>query len=209
MSGIQQMMLGGGASIPATPGQVEYVDFGITDWIVPERVTSICAVCIGAGGNGLQNSGNVYGGGGGGLAYKNNIAVVPGQTLRFYREESIELINITTGNIILLSATHGQSGAGAPTGGGVGSNGDANFSGGGGTGGFGGVYPGGGAGTYTANGATGAGTGTSLNGTTGGGSICGAGGTSVYSGSPSLGGFGGIRVIWGAGRSYPSNAAAV
>ena len=52
---------------------------GTYTWIAPQGVTSVCAVAVGGGGGGgyQWNSG---GGGGGGLGWKNNIAVVPGQS---------------------------------------------------------------------------------------------------------------------------------
>jgi hypothetical protein len=48
-------------------------------WVCPEGVTSVSVVVVGAGGN---QSGNTPSGGagGGGLGYRNNIAVTPGQT---------------------------------------------------------------------------------------------------------------------------------
>ena len=50
------------------------------NWYVPEGVTSISAVCVGGGGSGMaEHDGG--GGGGGALAYKNNIAVTPGQKI--------------------------------------------------------------------------------------------------------------------------------
>ena len=52
---------------------------GSYTWIAPQGVTSVCAVAVGGGGGGgFQWSSG--GGGGGGLGWKNNIAVVPGQS---------------------------------------------------------------------------------------------------------------------------------
>lgn len=45
---------------------------GIYTWTPPKGVTSVCVVCIGAGGSSI---GNGFGGGGGGLGWKNNIPV--------------------------------------------------------------------------------------------------------------------------------------
>lgn len=56
---------------------------GSGNWTVPDGVTSICIVCIGAGGGGDATSGDTVGGGGGALAYRNNIAVTPGQQLPY------------------------------------------------------------------------------------------------------------------------------
>ena len=54
--------------------------FSTYTWTVPEGVTEISVVCIGGGGSGCpQHDGES--GSGGGLAYKNNIAVTPGSTI--------------------------------------------------------------------------------------------------------------------------------
>lgn len=57
------------------PGEQIYTTPGTYSWTAPEGVTSVSVVAIGGGGNGY-----VGGGGGGGLGYKNNIAVVPGNS---------------------------------------------------------------------------------------------------------------------------------
>ena len=58
--------------------QTEFTTPGTYTWIAPLGVTSVSAVCVGGG----ATAGQTYyvGGGGGGLGYKNNIAVVPGQS---------------------------------------------------------------------------------------------------------------------------------
>ena len=58
-------------------GQQAYTTPGTYTWVAPAGVTSVSAVCVGAGGGGFRDGG---GGGGGGLAWVNNIAVVPGQS---------------------------------------------------------------------------------------------------------------------------------
>ena len=51
------------------------------DWYVPEGVTSISVLAVGGGGSGIgEHDGGS--GGGGSLAYKNNIAVTPGQMIK-------------------------------------------------------------------------------------------------------------------------------
>lgn len=67
------------------PGQDLFDTPGTTSWLCPAGVTSVCVVCIGGGGGGMiynQNSSTnsfaMNGGTGGGLGWKNNIAVVPG-----------------------------------------------------------------------------------------------------------------------------------
>ena len=64
------------------PGQVEYTTAGTYYWTAPINVTSVCVVAVGGGGsNGLRGTtGYAVGGGGGGLGWKNNIPVTPGQT---------------------------------------------------------------------------------------------------------------------------------
>ncbi|MGL5281441.1 MAG: hypothetical protein ACRC8W_06695 [Plesiomonas shigelloides] len=57
---------------PTKGGQVLFDTWGSFDWVVPEGVTSICACSIATG----LNSGA-----GGGLSYRNNIPVQPGETL--------------------------------------------------------------------------------------------------------------------------------
>lgn len=65
-------------------GAAEFVTPGTYTWIVPKKVYAVSVVCIGGGSAGIGNYGaatDVYSGGGGGLGYKNNIAVTPGQTI--------------------------------------------------------------------------------------------------------------------------------
>ena len=69
---------GGGA---AAAGQAFYGQGeGATSWTCPPGVTSVCVVCIGggAGNQGGATSSGHGGGGAGGLGWKNNIAVTPG-----------------------------------------------------------------------------------------------------------------------------------
>ncbi len=53
------------------------------NWSVPAGVTAISVVCVGGGGAGETNHDGASGGGGG-LAYKNGIAVTPGDTITVY-----------------------------------------------------------------------------------------------------------------------------
>jgi hypothetical protein len=62
-------------------GQIEYTTAGSYSFLVPDGVTSISAVAVGAGGGGGSTGGSGGGGGGGGgLGWKNNITVIPGQS---------------------------------------------------------------------------------------------------------------------------------
>lgn len=79
-------------SSASTAGQIEYrgnVAAYLTTspstttytWVCPAGVTSVSVVCVGAGGSGCKGDSSPYtGGGGGGLGWKNNIPVVPGNS---------------------------------------------------------------------------------------------------------------------------------
>ena len=75
---------GGGFQIqgqmPPPTGQQAYTTAGTYTWTAPENVTSVSVVCVGGGASGYTASGYAVGGGGGGLGWKNNISVTPGQT---------------------------------------------------------------------------------------------------------------------------------
>ena len=66
----------------APPGQVLFDVPGTYIWTCPPGVTSVCVVCVGGGasGRGVRNETgySAYGGGGGSLAWRNNIQVQPG-----------------------------------------------------------------------------------------------------------------------------------
>ena len=69
-------LTGDPTEVPPPPsGQAEFTTPGTYTWTAPDRVTSVCVVCVGAGGQG-----QTVGGQGGSLAYKNNITVTPGQS---------------------------------------------------------------------------------------------------------------------------------
>lgn len=59
-------------------GQQAYTTAGTYSWVCPAGVTSVSAVCVGAGAWSPGTTGE--GGGGGELRYKNNIAVIPGNS---------------------------------------------------------------------------------------------------------------------------------
>lgn len=100
MSAIQQILLAGNGRPPYT-GQESFITPGTFTWICPEGVTSVCAVAIGPGWNGVQINNQPYGGAGGGLGYKNNIPVVPGQSYTVVVGAS----NTTTGSYFGSSDT--------------------------------------------------------------------------------------------------------
>jgi len=68
---------GAGGSIDNGALQQEWTSSGSYSWTCPDGVTSVCAVCVGAGGDGGSNK---HGDGGGGLGWKNDIPVTPGQS---------------------------------------------------------------------------------------------------------------------------------
>ena len=59
-------------------------DNGADTWTVPEGVTSISVATLGAGAVGREIGGGDVGGGGGALAYTNNITVTPGDVFSVY-----------------------------------------------------------------------------------------------------------------------------
>jgi hypothetical protein len=74
------------APVPAAAGQAEFTTPGTYSWTAPAGVTSVSVVCIGAGGAGTRGTSPSdenqlrQGGGAGGLGWKNNIPVTPGQS---------------------------------------------------------------------------------------------------------------------------------
>ena len=141
--------LRGMATVNPSFGQAEWTTGGTYSWTCPAGVTSVCAVCVGSGGG--QRSG-----GGGGLGWKNNIPVTPGQSY------TVEVGAVDTGNgsqSYFIDATTVQGGGGA--GNGVQGDGGGYVGDGGGNGGVGSIGAhgdhggGGGAGGYSGTGGTG------------------------------------------------------
>ncbi len=184
-------------SVYTGSGQLSFTSAGSQTWVVPDGVTSICAVTIGGGG-GARNGTTRGGGQGGGLAYKNDIPVTPGETLTIeVGDGGQSKVNAFGGNggdsyvsrasTMLCHAAGGQGGRSADT---ANSSlygkplvGDNLTVGKGGTGGgdSGESGGGGGAGGYTGNGGNGASTASTggnagYNGTGGGGGGGGSGG---------------------------------
>ena len=68
-------------------GQVSFTTIGTTTWTVPQYVSSISVVAVGAGGSAdkaPQPSSSTAGAGGGGLGWKNNYPVVTGQQITVF-----------------------------------------------------------------------------------------------------------------------------
>jgi hypothetical protein len=155
------------AVTPNANGEDAYTEAGTYTWIAPVGVTSVCVVAIGGGG--VR--------GAGGLGYKNNIAVTPGQSytvqVGFGEYNASPSVTSTDSFFINTSTVRGGRGTGA-TGGTFTGDGGGN----GGTGNFGSNSggSGGGAGGYSGNGANGVSNNTVGNTGAGGGGGSGAGG---------------------------------
>ena len=166
-------------------------------WTCPSYVTSVCVLCIGGGGGGDNGLGN-YAGGGGGLAWKNNIPVTPGQSYQ------IVVGHGGQGGSSGYSAIDGQDGGDSyfmntstVVGRGGGGGGTSNGAGGGYTGDGGGTGGNGGNGS-DGNGAGGGGAaGYSGNGGNGGGGSAQSGGSSGSGGGAGGGGVGGSKAYYG------------
>jgi hypothetical protein len=121
-----------------TPGQDEYTTPGSYSWTAPAGVTSVCVVCVGSGGSGAPYTGK--GGGGGALAYKNNIAVTPGQSYTVYvgtYSGSPNSDSSFDGTTVKAGGGNGPVAGAVISGtGGNGGSANQNWSGGGGAGGY-------------------------------------------------------------------------
>ena len=150
---------GAGGSIDNGALQQEWTTPGTYNWTAPDGVTSVCAVCVGAGADGSSNK---HGDGGGGLGWKNDIPVTPGQSYTVVVGAKASgggnsyFINNTT-----VKGGGGSTGSSSP-GGSPGTGGDFVGDGGGNGGGggsqnqsTGGSGGGGGAGGYSGNGGNG------------------------------------------------------
>ena len=82
MNFLSQFMMMSSAIIAASPADDEavFTTPGEHTWVAPPKVRSVSVVCIGGGGSPLVSSSDFPGGGGGGLAYANDIPVIPGQS---------------------------------------------------------------------------------------------------------------------------------
>jgi len=170
----------GGASGPA-PGQQAYTTFGTFTWVAPAGVTSVCVVCVG-GGAYLSA---------GGLGWKNDIAVVPGNsyTVRVGNSSPFEFSNGQSSYFISEATVSGGGGTWG------GSTGGTFIGTGGGNGGGSPTFGGGGAGGYTGNGGNGAG-GWGANGGAGNGGGGGGGAAEVVSNAYYwAGGGGGVGIL--------------
>lgn len=139
---LEQLMMVSGKVSPV--GQVEYSQaIGTIEVVIPSDVISVCGVVVALGGS------HQYGGNGGGLSWRNNIPVTPGETLYYTVTATLSGLyrngDHITGEILLLASSNGKGGKAADP-----------INDGGGNGGAGSrdqyYRSGGGAGGYTGNG---------------------------------------------------------
>lgn len=196
-------------STGTAPQQVAYTTAGTYQWTAPAGITSVSALAIGGGGSCATDG--VNGGAGGGLGWRNNIAVTPGSTYTvvvgaygnklangpgqaggdsYFNSPGVVLG--AGGNIFTTTGVPAAGGAFAGTGGGKGGAGGLNPSG---------YAGGGGAGGYAGNGGVGGSTGDGGDGAGGGGGGGGAGNGSAGGGGVGLLGQGAN----GAHGSYGAN----
>lgn len=193
-------------------GQVEFTTPGTYSWTAPAGVTSVCAVCVGAGGGGREYSPFYifcWGGAGGGLGWKNNISVTPGQSYTVVVGAGNSAADGGDSYFINTSTVRGGGGnavSGSPAGTALGGTwtGDGGGEGGDAYGGSSYFSAGGGAGGYSGNGGNGGrrtGSNTATNGGNGAGGGGGGGGGNFNFTSISAGRGGGGVGIYGEGAS--------
>lgn len=219
---------------PPIIGCQTYTTAGTYSWVVPAGITRVSVVTVGGGSAG--RCGTIkQGGGGGALAYVNNISVTPGETLGVivgaggtgstggdssFKRGCTTLAGAGGGSFgiggAIITGTGGAGGApGSP-----GSN--ASGTGGGGAGGYSGAGGAGGTGGNYSSGAAGsAGTGGAGGGGGGGGFTCtgsfeisyagsGGGGVGIYgAGTSGAGGAGGTTGAGGGGGGGSNGSSAV
>lgn len=202
---IYTYLTSGGSTITATAQkQITFT--------VPDGVTSISVLCVGAGGWTIGGNGN--GGGGGALAYTNNYAVIPGQTYTVIIGRSDSANQAASSGTLASSRDSTFGGTICGAGGGQSNSGAGVDNVGGavlyGTGGAGGVgkylgtgYSGGGGGAGGYSGTGGTGGIANSSGSVGTGGSGGGGGGSTTGG---FGGFGGGAGIYGLGSNGTGGA---
>jgi Concanavalin A-like lectin/glucanases superfamily/IPT/TIG domain len=207
-----QALYDGGSSAIPTAGYVSSTATSYTyNWTAPSGVYTVSVVCVGAGGfNFGTASGAAGGGGGGALAYKNNIAVTPGNSYtvvvgRSPNGGTAGSSSFSNGVITVTAGGGGGATSGAPSAtGGAGGLPSGTYDGGG-AGGAGGSYSGagigggGGAGGYAGAGGAGGSTGAGGSGATA--SSGGGGGGGAVAGAAVLGTQGGGVGVLGLGAT--------
>lgn len=212
-----EFLLGSAPTIdpPPDPGQIQWTAAGTYSWVVPAGLRSICALVVAPGTPGYCADVNYmgirwrgYGGYGGQLDYRNNIAVTPGETLTITVGSggttdtgSNATKRLAAGTTILKWSKGSISLSGTGSGGSAGYSNDNQY-----------IY-GGNSGNLTTKTGTMKGSSSGIDIRTGkstsngytGGTSGGGGAAGVINGTNYRykGGDGGVRIIWGDGRSYP------
>ena len=178
-----------------------YTSSGQYTWVAPSGVTSVSVVAIGRG-NGANGT---KGGAGGGLGYKNNIAVTPGSSYSVgvgYSSCGSFFCSIALVRGRNATVCGGNGVGGTYVGDGGGNGGNTTSYGGGGAGGYSGNGGAGSTSSYQASGSAGSGGGGGGGGSRGGNGSAGGGGggTGLFGqGSNGAAGVGGDGVCGGAG----------
>jgi len=188
------------SATPVAVGQQAYTTAGTYSWVAPAGVTSVSVVAVGGGGGFNVGATERYSGGGGGaLAYANNISVTPSSSYTVVvgakGDPTVNGGN-STFNSTSVGAQGGRAGSGA-----TGGAGGTVLNGTGGSGGAGGSSTvnnkeggGGGAGGYSGNGGAG-GTNNGCGASGGNGSGGGGGGGAAGSSNFSSGNGGGVGIL--------------
>lgn len=206
MSNALKFMAAVGRAVPV--GEQIYASPGTYSWVCPDGVTSISVVYIGGGGHGTN-----YGGGGGALGYRNNMAVTPGASYSVVVGAG-GVRGADGGASYFISASNQANGGsqgmsgGTFTGGGGGNGGNGSIGsglggGGGGAGGYSGAG-GNGAASPSTSGGSGSGGGGGGGGAGAGTYSSGGGGTGIY-GQGSNGAGGSAGTLGGKGGSGGGN----
>jgi len=146
----QQFKAIGNYAWPTSNGQQAYTTPGTYSWVCPDNVFFVSVVAVGGGAGGcFQTDNRAQAGGGGGLGWKNNIAVVPGTSYTLvvgaggpYDVSGGNSYFISTSTVAGFGATAGNNltvsigGSYTGDGGGSGGNGGGSGAGGGGAGGY-------------------------------------------------------------------------
>jgi hypothetical protein len=220
----QQMQAKAASNWPSPPPlQQAYTTAGTYTWVCPTGVTSVSVVCVGGGGNtGFVPTGGYPAGGGGALAYANNISVTPGNSYTVVVGAGGSVFGADGGNSSFNGTTVRAGGGKTNNTDTSGGAGGTVLNGTGGNGGAGGSDPlsgtqagAGGAGGYSGNGGKGGDSNNLSNATNGSGGGGGGGnasnsagggvgilgeGTSGTAGNPGNPGSGGSGNLYGGGR---------
>ncbi len=186
---------------PPISSSQSYTSSGQYTWVAPAGVTSVSVVAIGRG-NGANGT---KGGAGGGLGYKNNIAVTPGSSYSVgvgYSSCGSFFCSIALVRGRNATVCGGCGVGGTYVGDGGGNGGNTTSYGGGGAGGYSGNGGAGSTSSYQASGSAGSGGGGGGGGSRGGNGSAGGGGggTGLFGqGSNGAAGVGGDGVCGGAG----------